>query len=179
MFVSIGSHERQRVLNSAVALAKAARLFEVPVVLTTVAARRFNGGLLPEIQAIFQDQEPIDRTTMNPWEDKNFKAAVTEFGRKKIVLAGLWTEVCVCFPCLDAIAEGYEVHVPTDACGDLTPEAHERAVQRAIQAGVVPMTALQVMLEWQRDWARSETFNGCMEIFKQHSAHSAAQINVA
>src|SRR5262249_39727597 len=88
-----------------------------------------------------------------------------------IIIAGLWTEVCVCFPAVEAIAEGYDVHVPTDACGDLTLEAHERAVQRAIQAGVVPMSTLQVMFEWQRDWARTETFDGCMEILKAHSAY--------
>jgi hypothetical protein len=98
-------------------------------------------------------------------------AAVTGFGRKKIIIAGLWTQLCVCFPAVEAIAEGYDVHVPTDACGDLTLEAHERAVQRAIQASVVPMTTLQVMFEWQRDWARTETFDGCMEILKAHSAY--------
>jgi nicotinamidase-related amidase len=171
MFFGVGSHERHMVLNNAVALAKAARLFGVPVVLTTVAAQTFSGALSPEIQEIFPDQVPIDRTTMNSWEDKSFRAAVTGFGRKKIIIAGLWTEVCVCFPSVNAIAEGYDVHVPTDACGDITIEAHERAVQRAIQAGVVPMTTLQVMFEWQRDWARTETYDGCMEILKAHSAY--------
>src|SRR5215475_6886726 len=171
MFFGVGSHERHMVLNNAVALAKAAKLFNVPVVLTTVAAKAFSGDLLPEIQAAFPEQPPIDRTTMNSWEDKTFNAAVTGFGRKKIVIAGLWTEVCVCFPAVDAIAEGYDVHVPTDACGDITAEAHERAVQRGIQAGVVPMTTLQVMFEWQRDWARVETCDGCMEILKAHSAY--------
>src|SRR5262249_26958449 len=171
MFFGVGSHDRQVVLNNAVTLAKAASLFNVPVVLSTVAAKTFSGDLLPEIQAVFPDEKPIDRTTMNSWEDKNFKSAVTGFGRNKIVVAGLWTEVCVCFPALDAIAEGYDVHVPTDACGDMSAEAHERAVQRAIQAGVVPMTTLQVMFEWQRDWARLETYDGCMEILKAHSAY--------
>src|SRR5215831_10774787 len=171
MFFGVGSHERHLVLNNAVALAKAARLFEVPVILTTVVGKTFAGTLLPEIQIVFSGQDPIERTTMNSWEDRKFKSALTEFGRKKIILAGLWTEVCVCFPSIDAIAEGYEVHVPTDACADLTIEAHERAVQRAIQVGVVPMTTLQVMFEWQRDWARSETYDGCMEILKAHSAH--------
>jgi nicotinamidase-related amidase len=171
MFFGIGSHERQMVVNNAVALAKAAMLFDVPVVLSTVAATPFSGALHPEIQAIFPDQSPIERTTMNSWEDKNFKAAVTTFGRKQIIIAGLWTEVCVCFPAVDAIAEGYEVYAPTDACGDITAEAHERAVQRAIQAGVVPMTTLQVMFEWQRDWARVETCDGCMDILKAHSAY--------
>src|SRR5262249_18749062 len=171
MFFGVGSHDRHVVLNNAVALAKAARLFNVPVVLSTVAAKTFSGDLQPEIQALSPGQDPIDRTTMNSWEDKNFRAAVTGFGRKRIIIAGLWTEVCVCFPTLDAIAEGYDVHVPTDACGDLSVEAHERAVQRAIQAGAVPMTTLQVMFEWQRDWARSETYDGCMDILKAHSAY--------
>ena len=171
MFFGVGSHERHGVLNNAVALGKAANLFDVPVVLTTVAAQTFSGALLPEIQVLFPDQVPIDRTTMNSWEDKKFNAAVTGFGRKKIIIAGLWTQLCVCFPAVEAIAEGYEVHVPTDACADITVEAHERAVQRAIQAGVVPMTTLQVMFEWQRDWARTETYDGCMEILKAHSAY--------
>ena len=115
--------------------------------------------------------QPVERTSMNSWEDKRFNLAVTGYGRNKIIIAGLWTEVCVCFPALEAIAEGYDVHVPTDACGDVTVEAHERAVQRAIQAGVVPMTTLQIMFEWQRDWARTETYAGCMEILKAHSAY--------
>jgi nicotinamidase-related amidase len=171
MFFGVGSHERHTVLNNAVALAKAAKLFDVPVILTTVAAKTFSGDMLPEILAVLPEQEPIDRTTMNSWEDKTFNAAVTGFGRKKIIIAGLWTEVCVCFPTIGAIAEGYDVYVPTDACGDITVEAHERAVQRAIQAGAVPMTTLQVMFEWQRDWARAETYEGCMEILKAHSAY--------
>ena len=171
MFFGVGSHDRYAVLNNAVTLAKAAKLFNVPVVLSTVAAKSFSGELQPEIQALFPDQDPIDRTTMNAWEDRNFKSAVTGFERKKIIIAGLWTEVCVCFPTLDAVAEGYDVHVPTDACADISVEAHERAVQRAIQAGAVPMTTLQVMFEWQRDWARSETYDGCMEILKAHSAY--------
>jgi len=171
MFFGVGSHERQMVMNNVVALAKAAKLFNVPVVLSTISAKSFSGALMPEIQEIFPDEIPIDRTNMNAWEDRSFRSAVTGFGRKKIVLAGLWTEVCVCFPVIDAIAEGFGVCVPTDACGDITTEAHERAVQRIIQAGAVPMTALQVMFEWQRDWARTETYDGAMDILKSHSAY--------
>ena len=171
MFFGVSSHPRELVLNNAMALAKTARLFNVPVVLTTVAARTFSGELLPELQEVFADQEPIDRTTMNSWEDAAFKAAVTNYGRKKIIIAGLWTEVCVCFPAIEAIFDGYEVHVPTDACGDISVEAHERAVQRSVQAGAVPMTTFQIMFEWQRDWARSETYDGCMDILKAHSAY--------
>lgn len=171
MTFGVASHDRVMVINNAVALAKAAKLFNVPVVLTTVAAKSFSGDLLPEIQSVFPDQVPIDRTTMNSWEDPNFKAAIEQTGRKKIVLAGLWTEVCVCFPTVQAIQAGYDVYVVADACGDISVEAHERAIQRAIQAGAVPMTSLQVMFEWQRDWARSATYEGCMDILKAHSAY--------
>jgi len=140
-------------------------------VLSTVnVSTGVNGPTISPLADVLPGMEAIDRTTMNSWEDKRFNAAVTGYGRKKIVIAGLWTEVCVCFPAVEAIAEGYDVHVPTDCCGDVTVEAHERAVQRAIQAGVVPMTTLQVMFEWQRDWARTETYDGCMEILKAHSA---------
>jgi len=171
MFFGVGSHIRETIISNATALAKSAKLFKVPVVLTTVAAKSFSGALMPEIQAVFPETQPIDRTTMNSWEDVNFKAAIEKTGRKKIVLAGLWTEVCVCFPLIGAIADGYEVYFVADACGDITVEAHERAVQRAIQAGGVPMTSLQVMFEWQRDWARTETYDGCMEILMTHSAY--------
>ena len=174
MFFVVGSHDPKVVLNNAITLAKAAVLFDVPVVLSTVAAKAFSGALQPEIQGLFPDLDPIDRTTMNSWEDKKFKSAVTGYERKKIIIAGLWTGLCVCFPTMDAIAEGYDVHVPTDACGDFTWEAHERAVQRAIRAGAVPMTTLQVMFEWQRDWARSETRDGCIEILQAHSPRRIA-----
>jgi nicotinamidase-related amidase len=178
MLLAVGSHAREQVLNNAVVLAKAANLFDVPVVLTTIAVKPFS-GLLPEIQAVFPDQQPIARTTMNSWEDENFRAAVTTYGRTKIIIAGLWTGLCVCLPSIDAISEGYEVHVPADACGDISTEAHERAIQRAIQAGVVPMTALQVLFEWQRDWARAETYDGCMEILKAHTAGPTSEASAA
>lgn len=168
MLDSVGSGDRRTILHNAVVLAKMVKLFDVPVVLTTVTAQTFRGALVGEIQAALPDQVAIERTSMNSWEDRNFKAAVTDYGRKKIVFAGLWTEAAVCFPALEAIAEGYDVHVPTDACGDLTLDAHERAIQRAVQAGVVPTTTLQVMFEWQRDWGRADTYQGCLEILEAH-----------
>jgi nicotinamidase-related amidase len=172
MFLGVGAPERHIVLNNAVTLARAAVLFDVPVILTTLRAKGFSGDLLPEIQAVFPGEESISRSTMNSWEDKNFRSAATNFGRQKIIIAGLWTEAGVYFPAIDAISEGYDVHVPTDACGDITAEAHERAIQRAVQAGVIPMTALQVMFEWQRDGGREETHDGCMEILRVHAARS-------
>ena len=169
MAFGIQSHPRQFVLNNAVILAKAAKLFKVPVVLTTIEGESFSGAMLPEVQSLFPDQTPIDRSSMNSWEDVNFKKAIQKTGKKKLIIAGWWTEVCACFPAVQAIQEGYEVYVATDACGDISVEAHERAVQRVFQAGAVPMTSAQVMFEWQRDWGRSETYEGCMEILKAHT----------
>src|SRR5439155_17256269 len=121
------------------------------------------------ITDIFKGQEIIDRTSINAWLDGNFRKKVETMKRKKIVLAGLWTEACVMFPTLDLLKAGYEVYVPTDACGDVTSEAHERAVQRLVQAGAVPMTSLQAVFELQQDWARGETYEGVMDILRAHS----------
>jgi nicotinamidase-related amidase len=171
MFFGTMSHERTNILHNVQAIAKASKLFGVPTILTTVAAKSFSGDMVPEVQSVFPDYAPIDRTSMNSWEDANFRKAIEATGRKKIVIAGLWTEVCVSFPTIQMIAEGYEIYVPTDACGDVSVEAHERAVQRIIQAGAVPMTSFQYMFELQRDWARSETYEGCMDILKAHSSY--------
>lgn len=135
MFFGTGSGDRTAIINAAVGLAKAARVFDVPVVLSTVAAESFSGPLLPPLADVFPDHKIVDRTTMNAWEDVAFVEAVKATGRKKLVIAGLWTEVCVVLPALSALAQGYEVYVVTDASGGVTPQAHEHAVQRMIQAG--------------------------------------------
>ena len=171
MFAGVHSHDRTTIVQNVQILAKAAKLFRVPTLLSTVAATSFSGAMIPEITGIFPDQKPIDRTSINSWLDPNFKGAIEQIGRKKIVVAGLWTEACVMFPTLDLLQAGYEVYVPTDACGDITEEAHERAVQRLVQAGAVPMNTLQFLFELQQDWARSETYEGCMEILKAHSPY--------
>jgi nicotinamidase-related amidase len=171
MFAGVHSHDRVTIVQNVQLLAKAAKLFRVPIILSTVAAQSFSGAMIPELSAIYPDQKPIDRSSINSWLDQNFKAAVEKTGRRRIVLAGLWTEACVMFPTLDLLQNGYEVYVPTDACGDITAEAHERAVQRLVQAGAVPITSLQFLFELQQDWGRSETYEGCMEIMKAHSAY--------
>ncbi len=171
MFFGTASHERTTIMHNVQVIAKASKLFKVPTILSTVAAKSFSGDMVPEVQSVFPEYTPIDRTSMNSWEDLNFHKAIEATGRKKFVIAGLWTEVCVSFPTIQMIADGYEIYVPTDACGDVTAEAHERAVQRIIQAGAVPMTSLQYMFELQRDWGRSETYEGCMDILKAHSAY--------
>lgn len=155
--------------NNVAGLAKAAKLFGVPVVLTTVSEETFSGPLFPEITNVFPDQKAIDRTSMNAWEDVNLVRAVEKLGRRRLVLAGLWTEVCVVMPALSALAQGYEVYVVTDACGGVSTEAHNMAVQRMLAAGVQPITWMQYLLELQRDWARTETYQGVAEIASQHA----------
>jgi nicotinamidase-related amidase len=162
------SIDGQTLVNNVAGLAKAAKLFDVPTLLTSVAAQSFSGPLFPQIQAVFPDQKPIDRTTMNSWEDERVREAVEKTGRKKLVIAALWTEVCLVGPALSAIDDGYEVYMVTDASGGVSPEAHERAIQRMVQAGAIPMTWLQVLLEYQRDWARQGTYDAVMNLAKEH-----------
>ncbi len=168
MFFGTGSGDRTAIINSTLGLAKAAKVFDVPVVLSTVAAESFSGPILPQLADVFPDQKIIDRSTMNAWEDTAFVEAVKATGRQKLVIAGLWTEVCVVLPVLSAIAQGYEVYVVTDASGGVSPQAHEHAVQRMIQGGAVPVTWVQVLLELQRDWARGETYVPVTEVVKEH-----------
>lgn len=168
MFFGTGSGDRTAIINATVGLAKAAKVFDVPVVLSTVAAESFSGPLLPQLADVFPDRKTVDRTTMNAWEDVAFVEAVKATGRSKLVIAGLWTEVCVVLPALSALAQGYEVYVVTDASGGVSPQAHEHAVQRMIQAGAVPVTWVQVLLEFQRDWSRTATYGPTTEVVKEH-----------
>ena len=144
--------------NNAGLVASAAAGFKVPTVLTTVAEKTFSGPMFTEVTAPFPGHALVDRTNMNLWEDANVIDAINRTGKSRIVFAGLWTSVCIVDPVLSAVEQGFEAYFITDACGDLTPEAHDRAVQRMIQAGGRPMTSMQYMLELQRDWARGETY---------------------
>ncbi|HET6421797.1 MAG TPA: hydrolase [Geobacteraceae bacterium] len=171
MFAGVHSHDRTSIIQNVQIVAKAAKLFNVPTILSTVAAKSFSGAMIPEVTSVFPDYAPIDRTSINAWLDGNFRDAVEKTGRKKIVLAGLWTEACVLFPAIDLLRSGYEVYIPTDACGDISEEAHERAVQRLVQAGAVPMNSLQFLFELQQDWGRGETYEGCMQIMEAHSPY--------
>jgi nicotinamidase-related amidase len=168
MLFGVANFDRQAIINNNVALAKAARVFGVPVVLTTVETKGFSGNMWPQVQAVFPKQVPIERSSMNAWDDENFVAAIKKSGRKKIVLAGLWTETCVALPTIQAIHDGYEVYVVEDCCGDVSQLAHDNAMKRVIQAGAKPVTALSVMLEWQRDWAHKDTYDAVMDIVKTH-----------
>ncbi|MEE1893756.1 hydrolase [Pseudomonas otitidis] len=145
--------------NNAALVSKAAREFGVDTILTTVAEKSFSGPIFDEIKSVFPDHQVIDRTTMNTWEDSRIAVEVNRIGKPRIVLAGLWTSVCIVGPALSALDQGFEVYVITDACGDVSSEAHEMAIQRMVQLGARPMTALQYLLELQRDWARGETYD--------------------
>jgi len=144
--------------NNAALVANAAKIFNVSTILTTVAEKTFSGPMFDEIKAAFPKATVTDRTTMNSWEDQTFIERVNSIGKARIVLAGLWSSVCIVGPALSAIDQGFEVYVIADACGDVSEEAHERAIERMVQAGVRPMTSLQYLLELQRDWARIETY---------------------
>ena len=168
MLFGVANFDRQSIINNNVALAKAARVFDMPVVLSTVETKGFSGNMWPQIQAIFPKQTPIERTSMNSWDDENFVAAIKKSGRKKIVLTGLWTETCVALPTIQAIHDGYEVYVVEDCCGDVNQLSHDNAMKRVVQAGAKPVTALSVMLEWQRDWAQKDTYDAVMDIVKTH-----------
>ena len=144
--------------NNAALISHAAAGFGVPTILTTVAEKSFSGPMFDEISAAFPGQAMLDRTSMNTWEDAAVIARVNAIGRKRLVMAGLWTSVCIVGPALSAIDQGFEVYVITDACGDVSAEAHQSAVDRMVQAGVRPMTSLQYLLELQRDWARTDTY---------------------
>lgn len=171
MYFGVQSHDRISIMHNATILAKTTKLFKIPTVLSTVASQSFSGPLEPALANLFKGQEIIDRTSINAWVDVKFQKAVQATKRKKIVVAGLWTEACVLFPTLNMLEKGYEVYIATDACGDISVEAHERSIQRMIQAGAVPITSLQFLFELQQDWARGDTYNGVMEILKAESPY--------
>ena len=171
MYQGVQSHDRLVTFNNVQVLAKAAKLFGVPTIVTAVAQDTFSGPFMPEVSSLFPGHTVIDRTSMNAWLDAKFREAVYSTGRKKIAVAGLWTEACVMFVGLELLKEGFEVYVPADACGDLSPEAHQRAMDRLVQAGAVPITSLQYVFELQQDWARSETYEGVMDILRAHTPY--------
>ena len=170
MAFAVGSQPIDQLRNNTALIAGASKIFNVPTVVTTVAEHSFSGPVFPEVEAFYPQATSnyIDRTSMNTWEDVPAYKAITGKGKKKIVLGGLWTSVCIVGPALSAIAEGYDVGVITDASSDVSKEAHEMAVTRMVQAGAHPMTSLQYLLELQRDWARQETYKAVTDLVKKY-----------
>lgn len=167
--------------NNVAIIGGASKIFNVATVVTTVAEESFSGPVFPEVEEFFPMATSgyIDRTSMNTWEDENAYKAIVAKNKKKLVLAGLWTGVCIVGPALSAIEEGYEVYIITDACGDVSVEAHERAVQRMIQAGAQPITSIQYLLELQRDWGRQETYVPVTNLMKKYGGSYGLGIHYA
>ena len=153
--------------NNAALVARAAKSFGVSTILTTVAANSFSGPMFDEIQEAFPGQAMFDRTSMNTWEDAVVIGEVNRIAKARLVMAGLWTSVCIVGPISSAIDQGFDCYFIADACGDISPEAHERACQRMIQLGAKPMTSLQYLLELQRDWARTDTYDSTTGIARK------------
>ncbi|WP_246793075.1 hydrolase [Burkholderia perseverans] len=180
MAFGVQSIDRQTLKNNVVALAKAARVFEVPTIVTSVESESFSGYTYPEVLDVFPGQKVLERSSMNSWDDQKVRDALAASGRRKVVVAGLWTEVCNTTFALCAMLEGgYEIYMVADASGGTSQAAHDYAMQRMIQAGVIPVTWQQVMLEWQRDWARRETYDAVMAIAKEHSGAYGLGIDYA
>ena len=168
MTFGVANIERQQLVNNVVMLAKAAKEFDVPAILTAVETESFSGYIWPQLVDVFPGQKPIERTSMNSWDDSAFREAVKATGRKNIIIAGLWTEVCVTWPALNMLNEGYNIYIVEDACGATSPLAHEAAIRRCVQAGAVPMTTLATVLEFQRDWANRDHYDALLNIFREH-----------
>ena len=180
MAFGVQSMDRQALKNNVVALAKSAKVFNIPTVITTVETQGFSGYTYPELLSVFPEHDILERTSMNSWDDQKVRDALKANGKKKVVVAGLWTEVCNNSFALCAMAEGdYEIYMVADASGGTSKEAHDYAMQRMIQAGVVPVTWQQVLLEWQRDWAHKDTYDAVVGIAKEHSGAYGMGIDYA
>ena len=165
--------------TNAALVARAAAGFQVPTVLTTVAEKSFSGPMFTEITTAFPGQALLDRTSMNTWEDEQVIARINAIGKRRIVLAGLWTSVCIVGPALSALDQGFEVYVIADACGDVSDEAHDRAMDRMVQAGAQPMTSVQYLLEMQRDWARGDTYAMTTGVARDYAGAYGIGLNYA
>src|ERR1700736_3305774 len=168
---NVNSHEPTMVINNVTALAKTAKAYGIPTILTTVTEER-GGVIFKQVQAVFPDQKPINRTFINAWEDRRVVEAVKRTGRKKLVIAALWTEMCLAMPAIHAMEDGYDVYVVTDASGGATPEAHDMAIRRLVAAGAQPITWLALTGELQRDWARTERLGEVAQVLSDHAGAS-------
>jgi len=169
MLFGVASIDRASLINNVTLLAKVAKEFKVPTVLTAVETESFSGYVWPQLLDVFPGQEVIERTSMNSWDDPGFRKAIEATGRKNILMTGLWTEVCVTWPTLEMLAAGYTIYVVEDCCGATSPEAHEAALSRMVQAGAIRLTTVPALLEWQRDWANREHYDALMGLLKQQA----------
>ena len=166
MTFGVANIDRATLINNVTLLAKVAKEFNVPAVLTSVETESFSGYVWPQLLDVFPGQEVIERTSMNSWDSKEFRAAIEATGRKNIIITGLWTEVCVTWPTIEMLGAGYNIYVVEDCCGATSPAAHEASLSRMVQAGAVRVTTIPALLEWQRDWARREHYDKLMGLIK-------------
>jgi nicotinamidase-related amidase len=169
MTFGVASIDRATLINNVTLLAKVAKEFKVPSVLTAVETESFSGYVWPQLLDVFPGQEVVERSSMNSWDDPGFRKAIEATGRKNILMTGLWTEVCVTWPTIEMLAAGYTIYVVEDCCGATSPEAHEAALSRMVQAGAVRLTTIPALLEWQRDWANREHYDALMGLLKQQA----------
>jgi nicotinamidase-related amidase len=179
MLFGVANIDRATLINNVSLLAKVAREFNVPTVLTAVETESFSGYVIPQVLDIFPGQRVIERSSMNSWDDPGFRKAIEATGRKNILLTGLWTEVCITWPTLDMLAAGYTIYVVEDCCGATSTAAQEAALSRMVQAGAVRLTTIAALLEWQRDWANKEHYNVLMGLLKQQAGAYGAGVEYA
>ncbi len=171
--------DRQQLINNVLLLARGAKEFNVPTIMTTVETESFSGEMWPQLLDVFPDQTPIERTGMNSWDTQAFRDAIKKTGKKNIILSGLWTEVCITWPTLNMLAEGYNIYVVEDACGATSQAAHDAALSRMVQAGAVRMTTIATVLEFQRDWANRDHYNALMNLFREYGGAYGVGIEYA
>jgi nicotinamidase-related amidase len=169
MTFGVANADRATIINNVTLLAKVAREFKVPTVLTTVETESFSGYMWPQLLDVFPGQDVVERSSMNSWDDSGFRKAIEATGRKNILMTGLWTEVCVTWPTIEMLAAGYNIYVVEDCCGATSPAAQEAALSRMVQAGATRLTAIPALLEWQRDWKNREHYNNLMGLLKQQA----------
>src|ERR1044071_3487549 len=168
MLFGVANADRATLMNNVTLLAKVAKEYNVPAVLTAVETESFSGYIWPQLLDVYPGQAVVERTSMNAWDDAGFRKAIEATGRKNILLTGLWTEVCVTWPAIEMIGAGYNVYVVEDCCGATSSVAHDAALSRMVQAGAIRLTTIAALLEWQRDWARREHYDALMGLIKQH-----------
>jgi nicotinamidase-related amidase len=166
MTFGVANIDRATLINNVTLLAKVAKEFNIPTVLTAVETESFSGYIWPQLLDVFPGQQVIERTSMNSWDDEGFRAAIKATGRKNILMTGLWTEVCVTWPTIEMLGEGYNIYVVEDCCGATSTAAHEASLSRMVQAGAIRVTTIPALLEWQRDWAKKEHYNNLTNLIK-------------
>lgn len=179
MTFGVANIDRATMMNNVVLLAKAAREFNVPAILTAVETESFSGYIWPQLLDVFPGQEVIERSSMNAWDDEGFREAIKATGKKNIIITGLWTEVCVTWPTLNMLGEGYNIYVVEDCCGATSDAAHDAALSRMVQAGAVRLTTIAALLEWQRDWAKRDHYDALMSILKTHAGAYGSGVEYA